>query len=81
MSCAQINIVGGNKVQPAGVSFPGAYKCKSFFQLSPAPISYAWIASDPGIVTNIFADTTYTPPGKYSIHLMSTSGILTTHAS
>ncbi|CAL1712873.1 unnamed protein product [Somion occarium] len=26
MSCAQINITGGNKVQPVGVAFPGAYK-------------------------------------------------------
>ncbi|KAI0076303.1 hypothetical protein K474DRAFT_1270852 [Panus rudis PR-1116 ss-1] len=25
LSCAQINITGGNKVQPVGVDFPGAY--------------------------------------------------------
>ncbi|TCD61619.1 hypothetical protein EIP91_008163 [Steccherinum ochraceum] len=46
MSCAQINITGGNKVQPVGVQFPGAYK-----------------STDPGIVTNIYGETSYTPPG------------------
>jgi len=46
MSCAQINITGGNKVQPVGVSFPGAYK-----------------STDPGIITDIYEVSSYTPPG------------------
>lgn len=68
MSCAQIQITGGDKVEPMGVSFPGAYK-GTYLRSDNSSDSNIHLrsATDPGIVTNIYEDATYTPPGKLRI--------------
>ena len=66
MSCAQLSITnkGTPVVQPSTVSFPGAYNSTSDIWTREVE-TYVFLIGGVGIETNVYAVTTYTPPGQF----------------